>query len=138
LRTGTFGTSSYRLYGLAIVGGVVYRTTKQGTGTLDNFPLLTLKPNTWYRGVLKAGTGTASSATQSFIVAAWEKDNPGISAIQRDTKDANWFGQSWAALFQVTSTGDVLKVDDYAEVDYYTTRYILRLAQDRPTTPATY
>src|SRR3972149_3760108 len=98
-----------------ISGGMISRFTWEGVSTSNSVPLMAVRANVWYRGLLKIG------ANGDFIAEVWERDNPAAHAQRRETKAGGWTGLSWNYTAKPYTGG--LDVDNYDELSFNTTRY---------------
>ncbi|MCU0520969.1 MAG: hypothetical protein MUF84_09785, partial [Anaerolineae bacterium] len=112
--SGTWGQPDFRRFGLRITGSSISVDRYIGT-TQSQTALMVLATGVWYRVLLKIDDdGTAT-------VVVWERDNPGVRAVLRETR-GEYAGRNWKFMTQV-HTG-VGYLDDYSELTFHTTSYV--------------
>jgi RHS repeat-associated protein len=106
LQSGTFNTSTYRRWGVYVMGGVLQREYYQGT-TRSVKSLMGVSANTWYEVALRLnGMG-------GFQVMAWKRGEAAVWGADSVQFASGWEGLSWTYVAQAYN--GTLQVDDYQE-----------------------
>jgi RHS repeat-associated protein len=117
LHQGSWGNSNYRRWAIMLSGGQIIKQEYSGT-TLTSDTLMPLKANTWYRAAL-----ITSRSNVNHRLVVWEENNPANFAEVRLPKDNSWKQHGWQFMVQMNTSGATLDLDNYAEFDFYRTRY---------------